>query len=266
MLYDNLQRICALPQTDLDFIFWAYAQLRISHGDHSYTPSCGVPQGGILSPILFDFAMFFCMSEIEDKIKLLFNALPNIPQIIPQPFRSEDNSAWADDLATIFECQSNNFKIIIKTILRPLITVSLSWGLKINWNKSALLEFASLRRLYSDYSDAINNHIDLTFNLAPYDQPPDLIRVPCVTSYKYLGIYIDRRLSGLAHLDFLKKKCNFLANSLISIRKASKSVRFCHNTWTTFVGPLLDYSMTFRAYISPQTLNKNLTLSHDSAT
>ena len=74
------------------------------------------------------------------------------------------------------------------------------------------------------------------------------IELPCVDVYKYLGIKINRSITIKDHMDYIKKKVNYITNSLFAIRKAGKNLRFCHNTWSTFVRPLLDYSQTYLHY------------------
>lgn len=61
----------------------------------------------------------------------------------------------------------------------------------------------------------------------------------------------DRNLRIRDHAKFLIKKTNYIINSFISIRKASMSVRFRHNTWQLFIWPLLDYTNVYLNYIPP---------------
>lgn len=44
---------------ELKFLFWAYQQLKIHIGKEQFKTKYGVPQGGINSPILFDWAIYF---------------------------------------------------------------------------------------------------------------------------------------------------------------------------------------------------------------
>ena len=74
------------------------------------------------------------------------------------------------------------------------------------------------------------------------------IELPCVEAYKYLGIKINRSLTIKDHLLYIKRKVDYITNSLIAIRKAGKNVKFCHNSWSTFIRPLLDYSQTYLHY------------------
>jgi len=75
------------------------------------------------------------------------------------------------------------------------------------------------------------------------------IIIPLVRKSKYLGIFINRNLRVADHLEFLKKKRNYISNSFLGIRKASQSTKFCFNMWQVFIRPLLDYASVYTGYI-----------------
>ena len=52
------------------------------------------------------------------------------------------------------------------------------------------------------------------------------------------------------HISFLRKKINFITNAFLSFRKHSKSIKFCINTWQTFIRPLLDYCSSYAFYVT----------------
>ena len=103
---------------------------------------------------------------------------------------------------------------------------------------------------YSAFSDEASKY-DIGKELAPLtlNLKSEKVILPLVRTYKYLGIHVNRNLRITDHLKFLRKKTNFIINAFISIRKASLSVKFCHNTWQLFIRPLLDYTSTYLSYV-----------------
>ena len=102
---------------------------------------------------------------------------------------------------------------------------------------------------YTDLSDEVcildkNYEGTLIWN---YPSEPT-IRLPLLPKYKYLGIYINRQLNFKDHLAFLKDKLTFIINSFVSIRKSSKDLKFCYNTWELFIRSNLDYASAYLWY------------------
>ncbi len=169
---------------------------------------------------------------------------------------------FADDAAYAFhlEGQVSEHKDILKKFLWMLSTVSQEWGLKIDWTKSAIMCMLRPLEAPSSLSDVRTKFegkgierqalLTLTINNEVHDgfSTDDTIRIPLVKSYKYLGINIHWNLSFDFHLRKIKDKINYITNSFIAIRRASENVKFCHNTWTTFIRPLLDYSIIYSYY------------------
>jgi len=155
------------------------------------------------------------------------------------------NFLWADDLASLLQTHPNRAKDWIKVYFELLIDVGEKWGLSINFNKSAVMDFFSHKTCHDHLSD----HKTAWDKKKGAELKPDIlvkgkkttIIIPLVTKYKYLGIMISRDLTPYAHLRALKKKVNYLANAFRSIGGASESLKFCVNTWHVFIRPLLDY-------------------------
>ena len=102
----------------------------------------------------------------------------------------------------------------------------------------------------SDETCVLDKNYEGTLNWNYLNEPK--ISLPFVSKYKYLGIYINRKLNFKDHLDFLKKKLNFIINSFLCMRRASKSLKFCYNTWEVFIRPNLDYSSSYLWYCSDE--------------
>jgi hypothetical protein len=102
---------------------------------------------------------------------------------------------------------------------------------------------------YTDLSDEVckldsKNEGALVWH---YSNEPT-IHLPILPKYKYLGVYINRHLNFKDHLIFLKNKLTFITDSFISIRRSSKDLKFCYNTWELFIRPNLDYASAYLWY------------------
>jgi len=58
-----------LAQEEANFLEWFYGNQSIYLEDSRFSPQYGLPQGGLNSPILFNYAMFFLMRELREKAK-----------------------------------------------------------------------------------------------------------------------------------------------------------------------------------------------------
>ena len=140
-----------MDETEIHFVFWAYQQLEIQLGDQIFKTLFGVPQGGINSPILFDWTLYFLMEDLQSLLNHLRDS-----GIGDQCINEENTFLFADDSAFGFRlCTPEaNHKTFFKSFLHRLCTTSLEWGLKINWDKSALMKFSLVSgtcHLLSDY-------------------------------------------------------------------------------------------------------------------
>lgn len=252
LLYEMMKKDKVIEEDKLTYLFTIYSKLRISLNKEDFTPKNGVPQGGINSPILFNYAMFYFLSEAATKINLRIQQLCGFPHI-PKIMSPENNFLWADDLATLIKAHPNRAKDYIKIYFEVLIEVGQKWGLTINFNKSAVMDLFSRKVAYKHLSDDETSWDKekgtmLKLNISP-NREQITINLPLVTEYKYLGIRITRDFQPTAHIQGLKKKINYLVNAFKSVGGASQSLKFCVNTWQVFIRPLLDYSQTYFSFL-----------------
>ncbi len=252
LLYEMMKKDEILEDNKLIFLFTIYSKLKIRLGKESFTPKNGVPQGGINSPILFNFAMFYFLTEAASTINsrvLQLSGLPNAQGIM----KPENNFLWADDLASLIKAHPNRAKDFIKIYFEALIESGHKWGLSINFNKSAIMDFFSLKTSYNHLSDYPTEWTKGKGALLKLDLYPNgtltTVSIPLVTEYKYLGVIITRDLLPNSHLQTLRKKINYLTNAFRSVGGASQSLKFCVNTWHVFIRPLLDYSQTYFSFL-----------------
>jgi len=242
MLQDKI-----LEKTKLTYLFTLYNRIKIYLHDSFYQPTKGVPQGGINSPILFNFAMYYFLTDCSNRINLRIQLLEQ-RQISPKVMTPETNFLWADDLASLLRVHPQRAKLWISTYFTIMIEEGQKWGLHINFEKSAVMEMFSFRTNYSFLSDSKTTWIKnkgCSIELIIYPEGKrKIITIPIVIKYKYLGVQISRNLSGKPHLQALKLKTNYIINSFTAIRISSQNVKFCLNTWQVFIRQLLDYSQT----------------------
>ena len=259
-LYNCMATSSTVSRESLDFIFWTYSNLNISLGNHSFNPKFGVPQGGINSPLLFDFAIYFML---EDFVKEL-NDTPIEMNYPDSKINTDNHYLFADDAAFALHFRHRKFEVVkerLKNFILILHKVSKEWGLHINFKKSAIMPMFNSKVQVDKLSDKpILSCPDSDDKLITFCYPKYTFQIPVVVSYKYLGIYINKDLSLTDHLRFLKKKTTFLSNSFIAIRKASQMPKFCYNTWEPFIRPNLDYSSSYAYFVNPADQQKLQTL------
>ena len=66
LLFEKMKEDKILRNDELVFLFAIYSKLVIRLEKESFIPKNGVPQGGINSPILFNFAMYYFLFEASD--------------------------------------------------------------------------------------------------------------------------------------------------------------------------------------------------------
>ena len=122
-------KIPNLSHEDMTFLFSLISRLYIHLGDASFHPHFGVPQGGITSPILFDYAMYFMIQETIEAIDLkIVNSSIIVSskkkKVFPSyKFQHRDIFIWADDLAIRFSAAYGaESKALLKCILEYLIS------------------------------------------------------------------------------------------------------------------------------------------------
>ena len=140
----------------------------------------GVPQGGVLSPILFNVLIN----------KLLQVKLPDYIDLY----------SYADDL--ILLCSAPNHEYIVQKALNILSIECRKLGLKINKTKTKSMEFLG---------EGYKRPMDRT---GPHTYILDGSPVEYVKEYKYLGVILAPKLSLGKYANYISKKCTSRINIL----------------------------------------------------
>ena len=192
---------------------------KIKHGI-SFKPNIGVAQGSTISPLLFNVYTEELYKEIEK-------------HFIPV----EDNLGYADD--TLVLCTSlSQLREVIKTIKQW----SIENNLKLNESKSGIIEFlprAGKTTKILKLGDKFEG-------------------IPIVNSNKYLGLWLNQKLTMQPQLDHILKKTNFITIKLWPVLKKI-SLDYRKNLWTILVRPLFE-QLTMLYYSERSITNKNKVL------
>ncbi len=198
-LYERLETV--LDPDEIQLIKALYSRNKIKIGKESFTPNVGVAQGSLISPALFNIYS-------ED----LYNNLDR------NDVNPEDQMGYADDLHILSYNKIN---------LRKVIQVIRSWSqennLALNENKSGIMEFLPRQ-----------GPSKVTLNIGEAFEG-----IPVVACYKYLGMWVDQKLTMELQLKHIRKKSDWISIKLWPILN-KVSLQYGKNLWTVLIRPLFE--------------------------
>ena len=178
----------------------------------SFKIKSGVPQGSCLSPTLFNL-YFSDISEI-------------IPKEIYHALFADDLCIWTTNKSL------KSSKKCLQIAINKISLYCKTWGLKINKSKTTYSVFttAGYRKTYEKL-----NKINLTI---------DNSRIPLEPFPKFLGIYLDPKLSFERHFDETSKKVISKINLLKKLQsfKWKNTTRLGSTVYKSLIRPLFDYA------------------------
>lgn len=127
----------------------------------------GVPQGGVLSPVLFNLTLIALLEHVPTTVRLSMYA--------------DDICIWTSAVTRL------QLRARIQRAATQTVIYLRNRGLEISSEKCALVPFT--RKPMANYSVMINGQI-----------------IRRVRSYKFLGVIIDRDLSWSPHISYVKKR------------------------------------------------------------
>lgn len=167
--------------------------------------STSVPQGSLLEPILY----LICTAD-----------MPVSNQTILATF--------ADDIATMASNENAEFaNLAIQQHIDKVQTWANNWRIKFNNKKCQHITFTN-RPVTFCTKLVINNS-----------------EIPQVTSVKYLGIYMDRRLNWRFHIEQTSKRVSVRANLLSSLlgRRSNLSLDLKRRIYLTVIASIWKYGI-----------------------
>ncbi len=222
-LFRILRERKVLDDLEIQLLQAIYSRNTIELGNESFRPNIGVAQGSIISPYLFNIYSEELLIRLEEL-----------------GWGIRDLYGFADDHLVL-----NGSVIQLRRAIGIIKDWSVQYNISLNPAKSGILEVPPK---YGNTALEVGSSLD---------------GIPVVNSYKYLGVWIDQKLSPKRHLDFLfgakktrssdgeakKGKVNYLVNSL---GPCFKDISFSYRTnlWITFIRPLFLPLATFGSIIT----------------
>ena len=168
-----------LPEFVKNFLNNRSFQVRVGNTlSDPYDQIEGVPQGSIISPLLF-----------EIKINSIVNTLQN----------NIDGSLFVDDFAICYKSKARmeTLERQLQLQLKKLETWANSNGFKFSTTKTIAVHFCCGRKCVHQPKLYLNN-----------------IQVPVKSQVRFLGLIFDSKLSFLPHIKDLKVRCQKALNAL----------------------------------------------------
>ena len=194
-----------LDVTEISYLKAMYSRYRVKVGKESFKPFRGVAQGSMISPALFNIYIEPLLHQISGFVE---DGL-------------EDLFGYADDILIISESLDNCAKIVGEIQ---------AWaernGLSLNKAKSAILY--------------VQNRLGPRKKL----KEKDVEGINLVQEYKYLGLWINDRLSPDSHIHHCNQKLNFVWFRLKWVL-GNSSLKLRRNMWNLFVRPHTDFLLVY---------------------
>lgn len=184
-----------------------------------YLTENGLPQGSVLSVILF------------------FISINNVMDVIERPVKG---CLFADDLTII--CSGNNLKPTQKLIQNTLDKLS-------DWSKQSGFKFSETKTEFIIFSKRnSNNNINLTINNH---------KIKEVHKLKILGLLFDTKINWVEHIKKLKSECYNRTNiiKILSSIKWGSDSRCIKNTYKALIRQKIDYGSIIYDSASSNILN-----------
>jgi hypothetical protein len=246
LLFKKLREKKCLDEEEIDYLEALYNHYRIRIGSRIITYNKGVAQGSILSPALFNIF-------VEDLVEKLSKELN---------LHVEDILLYADDILLLCDSPEQ---------VRKCIQIVERWskenGMELNKKKSGIVVFAPRLAKKIPYMK-LQETEKIKENKKTGEKAKVIVKewvttgeeidgVPIVNKYKYLGTYLDSKLTLSTQLNFIRQKSNFLFTKLYPyLINASAHAR--KNMWRTMVYPLFNGVLGLLQFEYAKSNNENL--------
>ncbi len=209
-LFRMLGEKSILTKGEIQLLRAIYARNTIELGAESFKPNVGVAQGSIISPYLFNIYSEELLLSLEQ-----------------EGWRTQELYGFADDHLIL-----NGTPRQLKMAIRLIKKWCDKFNITLNPSKSGIMEVPPK---YKKAALEVGSSVD---------------GIPVVDSYKYLGVWLDQRLSPQRHIDYLfgvkkkekgKKGCKGKISFLVgALGQCFRNISFDYkaNLWITFIRPL----------------------------
>ncbi len=189
------------------------------HSD-DYPQSAGVPQGSVISPLLFLLAI----NDIGDQIQ-----------------QGIDYAVFADDL--VIYSRSKNLEVTEKKLqscIKELETWANKRGLKFSASKTKYMNFTR-KRFHQPLRLILNDE-----------------EIACADTIQFLGMTLDKALTWRQHISKLKQKCFTRLNLLKALRGKTWGAdqKTLLRIYSSHIRSILDYGCTAYSTAAPSRLKQ----------
>jgi len=196
-----------LSEEEIAFQKAIYSRIKIQSGDCSFSPNSGVAQGSIVSPAFFNIYVEPLYWKLNEHILL------------------DDIFGYADDLLILCDSLSE-----LQECSEIIEVWSKENNLFINKSKFAVLEFSNRR----------GRKLSLVIN-------ETFAGFPIVDHYKYLGVWLNQKLTLDTHISHMNKKISFIRSHL-SPALYNTSLDFRKSLWQLFIVPSFEFGIPIFYY------------------
>jgi len=206
-LFQMLKDKNILAANEVQLLQALYSRMTIELREEKFQSNVGVAQGSLISPYLFNIYAEGLLESLES-----------------EDWRARDLYGFADD-----HLVRNSSLPQLEKAIEIVEKWCIEFNIKLNPAKSGILE-------------VMPKHRGSCLRVGSFFKG-----IPVVDRYKYLGVWLDQKLSPRAHLAYLfgskddgktrKGKVNFLASTLSPCYR-NISFDYGLNLWITFVRPL----------------------------
>ena len=241
LLFKKLRDKKCLEEDEINYLEALYSRYRIRIGKRIIKFNKGVAQGSIISPALFNIFIEDLVEELAQELQMSI----------------QDILLYADDILLLCETIPQ-----VKRCIQIIENWSSKNGMKLNKKKSGIMVFAP--REDKDIpcmiltTKKIQKGKRIIFEKEWIPACKEIMGIPLVNEYKYLGTRLDCKLTMKKQLDFIKEKANFRFTRLYPyLSNATAGGR--KDMWRTMICPLFNALLAL-LYFEPSKLNKEKVL------
>ena len=247
-LFQKLRDKRVLEEVEIQYLEQLYCRYNIRIGSKKFKANCGVAQGSVISPFLFNIYIEDLALELKEKVDI----------------NLEDIFMYADDILTL--CSS-------VAQLKRAISVIENWcennGMILNKQKSGIVPFAprSAKRIplmrlekkkelrdKSRKGRGIDKEKLFVEHLQWVPAVKEISGVSVCESYKYLGTILTPKLSFIPQVKAIKRKVSYIRIRLYPYLKAA-SLEARKDMFLTLIMPMFDAALILLKY-EPSMSNK----------
>ena len=223
LLFSKLRQKKILEEDEVCFLEQLYARYRIKLGSKLLRSNKGVAQGSVISPALFDIFLEDLGESLTRRVGIDL----------------EDRLFYADDVLLFLDSEEQ--------LLRAIEIVE-EWardnGMHLNKSKSGIVVFAHRRARKVPKMEKTGNQWRPTTN--------NIGGIPLCEKYKYLGTWLDIKLTCTSQINNIKKKAAHIYVKLYPyLVCASADAR--RDMWQTMVAPLFNADYVLLHYEPSET-------------